>query len=68
MKKYLIIFSVISINLFAQFGQNRVQYKELDWQYIQTKHFDIFYSEGEKRQQNSRRKLLKMHWKIFKDI
>jgi len=46
MKKYLIIFSVISINLFAQFGQNRVQYKELDWQYIQTKHFDIFYSEG----------------------
>ncbi len=29
------------------FGQNKVQYGHFDWQYIQTRHFDIyFYAEG----------------------
>lgn len=27
-----------------QFGQNKVQYKDYDWYYIQTKHFDIYFS------------------------
>lgn len=31
-------------NLLGQFGKNRVQYKEYDWFYIQTKHFDIYFS------------------------
>jgi Tol biopolymer transport system component len=30
--------------LYAQFGQNKVQYKEYDWYFIQTKHFDIYFS------------------------
>ena len=33
----------------AQFGQNKVQYKEFEWKYIQTKHIDIYFSKrGEK--------------------
>ncbi len=35
---------LFSANTFAQFGRNRVQYKEYDWYYIQTKHFDIYFS------------------------
>jgi Tol biopolymer transport system component len=30
----------------AQFGQNKVQYKVFDWSYLQTKHFDIYFSQG----------------------
>lgn len=30
----------------AVFGQNKVQYKEFDWKYLQTKHFDIYFSKG----------------------
>lgn len=37
---------ILSINIFAQFGQNRVQYKDFSWRYIQTKHFDIYYSDS----------------------
>jgi len=28
------------------FGQNKVQYNPLDWKFIQTPHFDIYYTEG----------------------
>jgi Tol biopolymer transport system component len=31
---------------FAQFGQNKVNYKDFDWFYIQTRHFDIYFSKG----------------------
>jgi hypothetical protein len=31
----------------AQFGKNKVQYKDFDWQTIQTEHFDIYYYDGE---------------------
>ena len=35
--------------LLAQsFGQNKVQYQDFKWEYIQTPHFDIYYYEGEK--------------------
>ncbi|MBS1550999.1 MAG: PD40 domain-containing protein [Bacteroidetes bacterium] len=30
----------------GQFGQNKVQYKEFKWKYIQSKHFDIYFSQG----------------------
>jgi Tol biopolymer transport system component len=30
----------------AQFGKNKVQYKEFKWEYIQTKHFDIYFSQN----------------------
>ncbi|MCK6615113.1 MAG: biopolymer transporter Tol [Ignavibacteriaceae bacterium] len=35
--------------LFGQFGQNKVQYKEFEWIYIQSQHFDVYFSpEGAK--------------------
>jgi len=47
MKKfYLIIITLfIQLPLFAQFGQNKVQYKDFTWYYIQTEHFDIYFSQ-----------------------
>jgi len=33
------------VNTEAQFGQNKVQYKVFDWKYIQTTHFDIYFSQ-----------------------
>uniref|UniRef100_A0A7V3E8X1 Biopolymer transporter Tol n=1 Tax=Ignavibacterium album TaxID=591197 RepID=A0A7V3E8X1_9BACT len=30
----------------AQFGKNKVQYKDFVWYYIQTDHFDIYFNEG----------------------
>jgi Tol biopolymer transport system component len=30
---------------FAQFGQNKVQYKNFTWYFIQTTHFDIYFSQ-----------------------
>lgn len=49
MKKTLIftsLFLFMSLSVFAQFGKNKVQYKELDWHYVQTRHFDIFFSNN----------------------
>src|SRR5690349_16749247 len=38
---------LISYNsLYAQFGQNKVQYKEFKWKYIQSQHFDIYFNQG----------------------
>src|SRR3972149_4979973 len=28
------------------YGKNKVQYKNFDWQYIQTNHFDIYFSQN----------------------
>ena len=33
---------------YAQFGKNKVQYKDFDWQVLQTEHFDIFFYEKER--------------------
>ncbi len=33
-------------NLYPQFGKNKVQYKEFNWQFIQSKHFDVYFSQG----------------------
>ncbi|GMR25425.1 MAG: hypothetical protein BMS9Abin39_0722 [Ignavibacteria bacterium] len=41
-----IILFILQTSTIAQFGQNKVQYKTFDWYYIQTKHFDIYYSKG----------------------
>ncbi len=45
------LFALVLIGLFvspvkAQFGQNKVQYKVFDWSYLQTKHFDIYFTRG----------------------
>ncbi|MEO8446035.1 MAG: biopolymer transporter Tol [bacterium] len=50
-----IIFPILIIILTARlnfsqsnsvFGQNKVQYKEFQWKYLQTKHFDVYFSQG----------------------
>ncbi len=47
MKKLLTIlfFAAGITNLFGQFGMNRVTYKKFDWFYVQTKHFNIYFTE-----------------------
>ena len=43
--KYLIFFfGLMLLNTFAQFGQNKVQYKDFDWYFIKTEHFDIYFT------------------------
>jgi len=37
---------VITQSGFAQFGQNKVQYKVFDWKFLQTEHFDIYFNQG----------------------
>ena len=40
----LFLFSgLFSQSIYAQFGQNKVQYKTFDWHFIQTTHFDIYF-------------------------
>lgn len=42
-----IIAIFFSSSLLAQgFGQNKVQYRDFDWRYLQTKHFDIYFYPG----------------------
>ncbi|MBU1706882.1 hypothetical protein KKB28_03080, partial [bacterium] len=31
---------------FAQFGKNKVQYEDFQWKYIQSEHFDIYFTDG----------------------
>ncbi len=44
--KTILIYIFFSTALFAQFGQNKVNYKDTEWFYIQTKHFDIYFTVG----------------------
>ncbi|TSA26867.1 MAG: biopolymer transporter Tol [Ignavibacteriales bacterium] len=44
--KTITIYIFFSTALFAQFGQNKVNYKDTEWFYIQTKHFDIYFTVG----------------------
>ena len=45
--KILYIYTILVQILFSQFGQNILQYEKFDWQYVQTKYFDIyFYEDG----------------------
>lgn len=47
MKKYILLFTLILSSFsFAQFGQNKVNYKNYDWFFIQSKHFDIYFTKG----------------------
>jgi Tol biopolymer transport system component len=49
MRSYILflifLLAVSSVNIFAQFGKNKVQYKTFSWYYIQTDHFDIYFTE-----------------------
>ena len=45
--KILYIYTILVQIIFSQFGQNILQYEKFDWQYVQTKYFDIyFYEDG----------------------
>ena len=44
-----ILYLLLIYLVFPQYGKNIVQYNEFDWHFIQTEHFDIYYSSiGEK--------------------
>lgn len=47
--KIFLLILIISTTSFAQFGQNRVQHKVHNWFFIQTTHFDIYFSEKGKK-------------------
>ncbi|MDZ7374127.1 MAG: biopolymer transporter Tol, partial [candidate division KSB1 bacterium] len=45
----VLVLSSLPFGLQAQyFGKNKVQYTYFHWQYIQTKHFDIYFTDGGK--------------------
>lgn len=44
--RILVLIFLAQVCIFAQFGQNKVQYKYFDWYYVQTKHFDIYFANG----------------------
>ena len=50
--KYIILIFIIP--LYSQFGKNIVQYEQFNWQYIQTKNFDIEMFEIQETTQNSK--------------
>ncbi len=46
MKKLIFIISFfIASSIFPQFGQNKIQYRNHDWYYVETKHFNIFFDQ-----------------------
>jgi len=47
-KYFIAIFSLFILlqTGYAQFGKNKIQYKNFDWHYIQSKHFDVYYYQG----------------------
>ncbi len=54
MKSKVIIFLFLSLffgssDLFAQFGKNKVQYKKFNYYFIQSKHFDVYFTDGGER-------------------
>lgn len=52
MRLHVLQYGLLSFAMFfsataqdANFGKNKVQYKKFEWSYIQTSHFDIYFSE-----------------------
>ncbi len=47
---YILIFLLLAsfTDSIAQFGKNKVQYREYNWKYIQSKNFDVYYDKGSK--------------------
>ncbi len=45
---FLILILIVVVNTgFGQFfGQNKIQYKDYNWRYIQSEHFDVYFYEG----------------------
>lgn len=53
MKKILVLiislFLLFSLDVLGQFGKNKVQYKKFNYYYIQSKHFDVYFTDGGER-------------------
>lgn len=48
MKFYLtLLLTIFTVAQAQSFGQNKLQYRDFDWNYIQTPHFDIYYYGGQ---------------------
>lgn len=43
---FLPLFTAPSIAQYSTFGKNKVQYERFSWQYIQSDHFDVYYTQG----------------------
>ena len=47
MFKFFLLLTILYNIIFPnQFGKNIVQYKDFEWYYTQTKHFDIYVSDS----------------------
>lgn len=42
----LMIMALHSLSLAQSFGKNKVQHKTFEWQYLQSEHFDIYFTQG----------------------
>ncbi|MCF7797204.1 MAG: DPP IV N-terminal domain-containing protein [Candidatus Marinimicrobia bacterium] len=45
---FLTLILVFAGHAHGQFGKNKIQYKEMDWSFIQTEHFDVYFYKGGK--------------------
>ncbi len=45
MKKFCLVYFVTIFTIFGQFGQNKVQYRNHNWYYVKTSHFDIYFDK-----------------------
>ena len=51
MKRFILIAILCTVSMLSaqSFGQNKVQYREFDWEFISSPHFDVYYyGDGEK--------------------
>jgi len=43
----LVLILIISqVNIYSQFGKNKVQYEDFEWQFIKSAHFEVYFHEG----------------------
>ncbi len=45
LKLFFLLMILFYSGVFAQFGKNKIHIKDYEWYYIQTKHFDIYFSQ-----------------------
>jgi hypothetical protein len=39
-------FALEAVAQYFAFGRNKVQYRNFEWYYIQSEHFDVYFTEG----------------------
>ncbi len=43
---FLLVFASGMSTAYGQFGKNKMQYQDFDWQYLKTDHFDVYFHQG----------------------